>query len=171
MRISVILAAAANGVIGLDGQLPWRLRTDVRRFRRLTEGHHVVMGRRTWEEIGCRPLPGRKCAVLSTREDFEAPGAAAFRSLDEALAAAREAGEQEAFVIGGAGLFQAAFRFADRVCLTRVLAEVEGDAAVDLGPLDDWRVDSSEDVPAGPNDDHATRFEVLSPPEDRARTP
>ncbi len=171
MRLSVILAAAENGVIGLDGRLPWRLRTDVRRFRRLTLGHHVVMGRRTWEEIGCRPLPGRKCLVLSARPDFEAPGAATFRSLDEALSAACEAGEDEAFVIGGAGLFQAAFRFADRVYLTRVLAEVEGDTAVDLGPLNDWRVDRSEDIPASQGDDHATRFEVLSPSGDRARTP
>ncbi len=167
MRLSVILAAATNGVIGLDGQLPWRLQTDVRRFKRLTVGRHVVMGRRTWEEIGCRPLPGRKCIVLSTRPDFKAPGAATFRSLDEALAAARQAGEEEAFVIGGAGLFGAAFRFADRVYLTRVLADVEGDTAVDLGPLEGWRVESFEDVPAGPNDDHDTRFEILSPPEDR----
>ncbi len=167
MRLSVILAAATNGVIGLDGQLPWRLRTDVRRFKRLTVGHHVVMGRRTWEEIGCRPLPGRKCIVLSSRPDFEAPGATSYRSLDEALAAARGAGEDEAFVIGGAGLFEAAFRFADRVYLTRVLVEVEGDTAVDLEALERWRVESSEDVPAGPHDDHPTRFEVLSPPEDR----
>lgn len=166
MQLSVILAAAANGVIGRDGQLPWQLRTDVRRFSRLTAGRHVVMGRRTWEEIGCRPLPGRKCIVLSTRPDFEAPGASVFGSLDEALSAARRAGEEEAFVIGGAGLFGAAFRFADRVYLTRVLAEVEGDRAVDLGLLQGWRVESSEDTPAGPNDDHATRFEVLLPPED-----
>ena len=166
MRLSVILAAATNGVIGLNGQLPWRLRTDVRRFKRLTVGHHVVMGRRTWEEIGCRPLPGRECFVLSTRTDFEAPGAATCRSLDEALAAARGAGEEEAFVIGGAGLFEAAFRFADRVYLTRVLAEVEGDTAVDLEALESWRVESFEDVPAGPHDEYATRFEILSPPQD-----
>ena len=167
MRLSVILAAAENGVIGQNGQLPWRLLTDMRRFRRLTTGHHVVMGRRTWEEVGCRPLPGRTCIVLSARPDFEAAGAATFRSLDEALAAAREAGEDELFVIGGAGLFQEAFRLADRVYVTRVLARVEGDTAVDLGPLDHWRVESSEDVPAGPSDEHATRFEVLSPPEQR----
>ena len=166
MRLSVILAAATNGVIGLDGQLPWRLRTDVRRFKRLTVGHQVVMGRRTWEEIGCRPLPGRECIVLSTGTEFEAPGAATCRSLDEALAAARAAGEEEAFVIGGARLFEAAFRFADRVYLTRVLAEIAGDTAVDLEALDRWRVESFEDVPAGPDDDHATRFEILSPPED-----
>ncbi len=166
MRLSVILAAATNGVIGLDGQLPWRLQTDVRRFKRLTVGHHVAMGRRTWEEIGCRPLPGRECIVLSTRTDFEAAGAATCRSLEEALSAARGAGEEEVFVIGGAGLFEAAFRFADRVYLTRVLAEVEGDTAVDLEALERWRVESFEDVPAGPNDDHATRFEILSPPED-----
>ena len=168
VRLSVILAAAKNGVIGLDGQLPWQLRTDVRRFKELTLGHHVVMGRRTWEEVGCRPLPARENIVLSRRPDFEAPCAAVFASLDEALAAARREGEEEVFVIGGAGLFEAAFRFADRVYLTRVLAEVEGDAAVDLSPLDGWRIESSEDVPAGPDDDHPTRFEVLAPPEDRS---
>ena len=167
MRVSAILAAATNGVIGLEGQLPWRLRTDVRRFRRLTTGHHVVMGRRTWEEIGCRPLPGRRCVVLSRRAGFEAPGAEVQRSLEAAIKAAREAGEEEFFVIGGAGLFSAAFRLADRVYLTRVLAEVEGDTAVDLSPLDDWRRETTEDVPAGPEDDHPTRFEVLAPPAGR----
>jgi len=166
VRVSAILAAAANGVIGLEGQLPWRLKTDVRRFKRLTMGHHVVMGRRTWEEIGCRPLPRRTCVVLSTRAAFEAPGAQVHRSLEAAIEAARRAGEKEMFVIGGAGLFSAAFRFADRVYLTRVLAEVEGDTAVDLSPLDGWRLETSEDVPAGPEDDHPTRFEVLAPPED-----
>ena len=164
MRVSAILAAATNGVIGLEGQLPWRLRTDVRRFKRLTEGHHVVMGRRTWEEIGCRPLPHRTCVVLSTRPGFEAPGADVHRSLEAAIEAARGAGEEELFVIGGAGLFSAAFRFADRVYLTRVLAEVEGDTAVDLSALDGWRAETSEDVPAGPEDEHPTRFEVLTPP-------
>ena len=166
MRVSAILAAATNGVIGLEGQLPWRLRTDVRRFKRLTTGHHVVMGRRTWEEIGCRPLPGRRCVVLSRRPGFEAPGAGVQLSLEAAIEAARRAGEEELFVIGGAGLFSAAFRLADRVYLTRVLAEVEGDTAVDLSPLDGWRLESSEDVPAGPEDDHPTRFEVLAPPAD-----
>lgn len=165
MRVSAILAAATNGVIGLEGQLPWRLRTDVRRFKRLTTGHHVVMGRRTWEEIGCRPLPDRTCVVLSRRPGFEAPGAMVHGSLEAAIEAARRAGEEEFFVIGGAGLFSAAFRFADRVYLTRVLAEVEGDTAVDLSPLDGWRVERSEDVAAGPEDDHATRFEVLAAPE------
>ncbi len=168
MKVSAILAAAANGTIGLDGRLPWRLRTDVRRFKRLTTGHHVVMGRRTWREIGCRPLPGRTCIVLSGRPDFEAPGAHPHRSLEDAIAAAREAGEEELFVIGGAGLFAAAFRCADRVYLTRVLADVEGDTAVDLSPLGGWRVEASEEVPAGPEDDHPTRFEILVPP-DRAR--
>ncbi|MDE2849905.1 MAG: dihydrofolate reductase [Acidobacteriota bacterium] len=165
MRVSAILAAATNGVIGLEGQLPWRLRTDVRRFKRLTTGHHVVMGRRTWEEIGCRPLPHRTCVVLSRRPGFEAPGAMVHGSLEAAIEAARRAGEEEFFVIGGAGLFGAAFRFADRVYLTRVLAEVEGDTAVDLSPLEGWRVERWEDVAAGPEDDHATRFEVLAPPE------
>jgi dihydrofolate reductase len=164
VRISAILAAATNGVIGLEGQLPWQLKTDLRRFMRLTTGHHVVMGRRTWEEIGCRPLPRRTCVVLSRRAGFEAPGAEVRGSLEEAIEAARRAGEEELFVIGGAGLFSAAFRLADRVYLTRVLAEVEGDTAVDLSPLDDWRQETTEDVPAGPEDDHPTRFEVLAPP-------
>ena len=164
MKVSVILAAATNGVIGLNGQLPWRLGTDMRRFKRLTIDRRVVMGRRTWEEIGCRPLPGRTCVVLSRRHAFEAPGAEVEGSLEAAVEAARLTGEEEVFVIGGAGLFRAAFRFADRVYLTRVLAKVEGDTAVDLSPLDDWRVERSEDVPAGPDDNHPTRFEVLAPP-------
>ncbi len=163
MRRSVILARAENGVIGRNGRLPWRLRTDVRRFRDLTTGHHVIMGRRTWEEIGSRPLPGRTCIVLTRAEGFEARGAFVRGSLDSALRAARQAGEGEAFVIGGAGLFEAAFRLADRVYLTRVLAEVDGDTAVSIADLDGWRIEHAEDVPAGPDDDYPTRFEILAP--------
>ena len=167
MRISAILAVAANGVIGRGGQLPWQLRTDMRRFRRLTMGRRVVMGRRTWEEIGSRPLPGRTCIVLSRRHGFDAPGATVLRSLAAAVCTARRAGEEELFVIGGAALFHEAFRCADRVYVTHVLAEVEGDTVVDLLPLAGWRTEQSEEAPAGPEDEHATRFEILAPAEGR----
>ncbi len=139
MPVAAIAAVADNGIIGLDGKLPWRLPKDLRRFKRSTRGHAVIMGRRTWQEIG-KPLPRRFNVVLSrgwSPEKDHGPALAVARNLDEALAMAAawerlqvEAGNLEAaeiFIIGGAVLWQAAWPLVDRFYLTRVHAEVEGD--------------------------------------------
>lgn len=129
MRVSIIAAVAANGVIGRDGELPWRLPADLRFFKRVTMGHHLVMGRKTWASIG-RPLPGRTMVVLSRDASLAIPGVRVVPSLPEALALARAAGDLEAFVIGGAAVFASALPLADRLYLTRVHAHVEGDVCI-----------------------------------------
>ena len=121
---SLVVARARNGVIGRDNRLPWRLPADLAYFKKVTLGHPVIMGRRTWESIG-RALPGRKNIVVSRNRSYEAPGATVVGSLDEAW---REAGDaQEACVIGGTSLFEEALAVADRIHLTEVDADVPGD--------------------------------------------
>ena len=160
MKVSVIVAAARNGVIGREGGLPWHLPADLARFKTLTMGHHLVVGRRTWESIG-RPLPGRRMVVVSSGRPELPEGVALARSLDEALALAAAAGEEEAFVGGGAALFAEALPFADRLYLTRVLADVPGD--VFLPAIDEarWRETAREHHPADERHEHPFVFVTL----------
>lgn len=137
MKIALIAAAAENDVIGRDNDLPWRLPDEFRHFKRTTEGHHVIMGRRTWESRGT-PLPRRTNVVVSSRVDFVAPGASVVRSLADALALAEAAGETEAFVIGGTALYAEALPLADTLYLTRVHGEFEGDATFPSFDLGAW---------------------------------
>lgn len=126
MQTSLIVAVARNGVIGREGDLPWRLPADLREFKRRTLGHHILMGRKTFVSLG-RPLPGRPNVVLSRDPDFSAEGASVVHDLPSALRFAEAAGETEAFVIGGAAVYAAAMSVASRIYLTRVHADVEGD--------------------------------------------
>jgi dihydrofolate reductase len=125
------VARSLNGVIGRDGDLPWRIRSDLKLFRRLTMGKPVIMGRRTWESLPAAPLKGRLNLVLSRDGAFEAKGAVVCETLDEAIQIGREQaeddGEDEVCVIGGAALFSAALPKARRLYLTEVQGKVEGD--------------------------------------------
>jgi len=135
--VALIAAVADNGVIGKDGALPWRIPADLRWFRARTMGHHVVMGRKTWASIG-RPLAGRTNVVVSRNRDLyagqDSMGCILVESLPAALAVAAAAGDDEVFVIGGGELYREALPVADRIYLTRVHAEVDGD--VRFPPLD-----------------------------------
>jgi len=161
------LARASNGVIGRGEALPWRLAADMRRFRALTQGKPVIMGRKTWESLPARfrPLPGRLNVVLSRRQGYEAPGAVVCDDWTEAVAIAREQaaedGEDEVCVIGGSDLFALALPRAGRIYLTEVEGEPEGDVV--MPPIDEagWREVSRERVGAGPDDDYPTVFRVL----------
>jgi dihydrofolate reductase len=139
MQVSLIVAVSENGVIGRNGELPWRLSSDLRRFKEITMGHTVVMGRRTWESVG-RPLPGRRMVVVSRQADYriEIPEVEVAAGLDEAIARAAARGETEAFVIGGAELYRAALPIADRLYVTLVKAEVEGDTYFPVKSFDDF---------------------------------
>lgn len=141
--VALVVAHAANGVIGRNGELPWRLPTDLKRFRELTTGHAVVMGRRTWESLPdrFRPLPDRRNVVLSSNPSYAAEGAEVFGDLESALAAC----PGDCFVIGGGITYEQALAVADRVYATRVDAEVDGDTFFPALPEAEWRcVEESE---------------------------
>ena len=131
------IARDRNGVIGRDGSLPWRLKTDLANFRAVTMGKPVIMGRRTWESLPKKPLPGRTNIVLTRDGSFEAKGAVVCDNFSEAVSIAREQaaedGVDEFCVIGGASLFELALTRAQRIYLTEVDAEVTGD--VTLSPI------------------------------------
>ncbi|UJR83544.1 dihydrofolate reductase [Sandaracinus amylolyticus] len=136
MKVAMIAAVARNGVIGRDNALPWRLPDDLKRFKELTSGKPVVMGRKTYESIG-RPLANRTNLVL-TRSHEAIEGCVVVRSVDEAIAATRDAGEL--WVIGGEAVYAAFLPRADVLELTEVDADVEGDARFPAFSRDAWRV-------------------------------
>ena len=142
MTISIIAALASNNVIGRGNQMPWHLSADLKRFKALTMGHHLVMGRKTFESIG-RPLPGRTTVVVTRRGDFSAPEVVVAASLDAALDLAR--GDGEVFIAGGADIYEQMIHRADRMYLTRVHADVEGDAFFpDFDDVTEWSLVDSE---------------------------
>ena len=141
MSISIIVALDERGLIGAGGCLPWRLREDLRRFRRLTMGKPVVMGRRTFESIG-RPLDGRTNIVLTRRAGYEAPGCRVVASLDAALDAGR--GAEELMVIGGAAVYALALPRAQRLYLTRIRGRFEGDVYFPPYDESEWREEHCE---------------------------
>ncbi len=159
------VARARNGVIGRDGGLPWRLKSDLKLFKFLTLGKPMIMGRKTWDSLPRKPLPGRMNIVLTRDGSFEPEGAIACERFDEAVAIAREQAEddgaEEVCVIGGAALFALALPKARRMYLTEVEADVAGD--VIFPPFDeaDWREVQREAHPAGEGDDHPFVFRVL----------
>jgi dihydrofolate reductase len=133
--ISIIVAAAENGVIGRRGELPWHLSDDLRRFKALTMGKPIVMGRKTFESIG-RPLPGRRNIVITRQRGFAAEGCDVVSSIDEAIAAAGDAAE--VMVIGGSEIYALFLPHATRLYLTRVHANVDGDALFPALREPDW---------------------------------
>jgi dihydrofolate reductase len=141
MRITLIAAVARNGVIGRGGVIPWRIPGDLPRFKRITMGHPVIMGRKTWESLG-KPLPGRRNVVISRTPGYAADGAEVYASLDAALDACRDA--PEVFVIGGGDVYRAALPRADRLLLTELDADVEGDAWFPPFDRSAWRETARE---------------------------
>ncbi len=157
--LTLLVAAAENNAIGLKGQLPWRLPADLQWFKRHTLGHPVLMGRKTWDSLG-RPLPGRANLVVSRQAGFAAPGAQTFSNVDDAIAYARQLdGGDEIFGIGGGELYRLLLPLADRVLLTRVHAQVAGDAFFPELPAAEWREVSREEHPA--DEKHAYAFTFL----------
>jgi dihydrofolate reductase len=149
MKLSAIVAMASNRVIGVNNQLPWRLPADLARFKRLTMGHTLVMGRKTYESIG-RPLPGRTMIVVTRQPDFAPPGVKVAHSVDEALALAQ--GDDEVFIAGGAELYAQTLGRLDRLYLTRIDREVAGDTRFPELDLASWRLIEEEHHPATPPD-------------------
>ncbi len=164
MRITLIVAVAQNGIIGRDGGLPWRLSSDLRRFKADTIGKPVIMGRRTHQSIG-RPLPDRLNIVVTRDRAFRAEGVEIAHSLADALTLARirgrcMTGADEICVIGGGDLYAQALPLADRLRVTHVLAEVDGDTRFPAIDPARWQVVSSTEHAPGEKDSHATRYVV-----------
>lgn len=168
-HIALVVARARNGVIGRDGDLPWRLRSDLQRFKAVTIGKPCLMGRKTWESLPLRPLPSRLNLVLTRDQSYEADGlskgALVCATLDEAIEIGRETAEEdgvdEVCVIGGTAIFEAALPRAHRLYITEVEAEPEGDAVFPAFDETAWIEVSSESHAAGEKDDHAFTFRVL----------
>ncbi len=164
MKVSLVVAAAENGVIGKDGGLPWRLSSDLKAFRRLTMGKPIIMGRRTFQSLK-RPLDGRDNIVVSGDPLFSPEGATVVASFVEALTLARvlaaTRGAEEIMVIGGAEVFRAALPVADRIYWTAVHGSPEGDVRFPDFDRASWREVSSEPLPRGEKDDFAATTTVL----------
>lgn len=144
-HLSVIAAMSRNGVIGDRGKIPWHLPAELQLFKRITTGHYIVMGRKTWESIE-RLLPGRITVIVTRELEYWVPGAIVTHSLEEALAACEE--DKEVFVVGGADLFQEALPLADQLYLTVVDAEVNGDTVMPPIDFDQWEAVEAESFPA-----------------------
>lgn len=156
MTVSIIVAVAENGVIGRENGLPWRLSTDMKRFKALTMGKPVVMGRKTWESMPKRPLPGRRNMVVTRDRTYQAEGAEVFGSLDDALNAAGG----DACIVGGGEIYAQGLDRAEVLHVTHVETAVEGDTLFpEIDPAV-WKVTGEERVPAGEKDDHPTRYTV-----------
>lgn len=157
-RLSLIVAMARNRVIGANGAIPWRLPNELQLFKRVTMGHHIIMGRKTWESIK-RPLPGRTSIIVTRQKDYAVPGALVVNSLQAAIAASSD--DTEIFVIGGGELYRQALPIAQRIYLTTVDAEPQGDTLMPQFDRNSWREISSEHFAADAQHAHAYHFCVL----------
>lgn len=157
--ISLIVAVSTNNVIGADGDLPWRLSDDLKRFKAVTMGKPIVMGRKTYESIG-RPLPGRQNIVITRQDDFTADGCDVVQSTAEAVDVAEDA--DEIMVIGGSEIYAAFLPLAERIYLTRVHTEVEGDAFFPPLNKEEWRESASESYEADDSNNYAYTVTTLT---------
>ena len=153
--ISLIVAMSEDRVIGRDGTMPWRLSADLRRFKQITMGHHMLMGRKTFDSIG-RALPGRTTVVISRSATYDDPNIRVARSLDEAIEIA--ANDSEVFVVGGAQIYNLALPQVDRIYLTRVHATIEGDTFFPKVDWDAWKLFESEKHEADEKNDFDVSF-------------
>lgn len=173
MHVSIVVAVSNNGMIGRDGGLPWKLSSDLKRFKALTQGSPIIMGRKTFESIG-KPLPERYNIVISRDVNWQADGVMRAGSLQAALDMAEawlDSAEpdpdapdaplpDEVFIIGGGQIYAQAMALADELCVTHVLADIDGDTSFPDIDEDDWEAVDEIEVPAGDKDSHATRYVV-----------
>lgn len=162
MKISMIAAVAENYVIGKDNDLVWSLPDDMKFFMRTTTGHHVIMGRKNFESLPdkFRPLPNRTNIVITRQDTYDAQGAAVVNSLEDALAIARENGEQEAFIIGGGEIYKLGLEVADTMYITEVHGSFEGDAFFPKFDKSNWK--EVERISHSTDEKHAFSFDFVT---------
>jgi dihydrofolate reductase len=165
MLLSIIVAVSQNGVIGRDGDMPWKLSTDLKRFKALTLGKPVVMGRKCFQSIG-RPLPGRPNIVITRDRAFTVAGVEVVSSLEEGLALgckrARDLGADEVCVIGGGEIYRQAMDLVDVLHVTHIDATIDGDTTFPAIDANVWMAGEAEYIAAGERDSHPTRFMTYS---------
>ncbi|GAA4662892.1 dihydrofolate reductase [Bartonella pachyuromydis] len=161
--IYLIAAVAENGVIGCEGAMPWRLSTDLQRFKALTFGKPVIMGRKTWDSLG-KPLLGRANIIITRNCTLKAEGAIIVHSLSQACSVAKRRAAQDGadaiFIIGGGEIFQQGLHIADKIFLTEVLASIKGDSFFPVFDKEKWTLVQTQYIPEGNKDSHPTRFVV-----------
>jgi dihydrofolate reductase len=158
MILSLIVAMDEEGGIGRDNRIPWRLSADLRRFKRITMGHCIIMGRRTYESIG-RPLPGRTSIVITSQNDYQAEaGVIRVDSLEAALRTAKRLGENEAFIVGGGEIFQQSLSLADQIYLTRVHTRIQADTFFPPIRAEEWLKSEERFLPADEKNQYPSTF-------------
>jgi dihydrofolate reductase len=158
--ISLIVSMDEQRGIGNAGTLPWRLSSDLKRFRELTMGHHIIVGRKTFESIG-KPLPGRQMIVVTRNEAYRPAGCLVAHSVEDAIQSARERGETEAFICGGAAIYAGALADSDRLYLTLVQAVVDADVFFPEIDQDSWIEKESENHDADERNQYPFTFKLL----------
>lgn len=170
MIISLIAAVAQNGVIGRNNDLPWKLPDDMKFFMQTTKGHYVIMGRRNYDSLHekYKPLPDRTNIVVTRQLHFQAPGCVVVNKVEDGIAIAREAGEKELFVIGGAEIYKLTLPYADRLYLTEIHASIEGDTYFPEFDRTQWSEVSRKPHPADERHGYAFDFVIY---EQKTSTP
>lgn len=162
MIISMIAAMGSNRVIGKDNDLPWHLPDDFKFFKETTKGRHIIMGRKNWDSLPLkfRPLPGRPNLVVTRQNDFQASGAEIFTSLEEAIERARKGGETELFIIGGGEIYRQGLEYADKIYLTEINGDFDGQTTFPTFDLTKWK---EADRSHHPKDErHAFSFDFVT---------
>jgi len=158
--VSIIAAMDKKRGIGVDNKLPWRLSADLKRFRELTMGHHIIVGRKTFESIG-KPLPGRQMIVVTRDRSYEAEGCEVVHSIEDAMKLSRDRGESEVFICGGAEIYAQSIEVADRMYLTLVDAEVAADTFFPEFDVREWSERESVYQPADEKNQYSFTFKIL----------
>lgn len=160
MRVSLIVAKAENNVIGKNNQLPWHLKDDLQNFKKLTMGHHILMGRKTFESIG-KALPGRMSLVISSEPRPVQENVLWFNSIFRAIKHAERSGESELFIIGGEKIYKYALSLIDRIYLTEVKSNIQGDVYFPQLSLKNWKKVSEQDFVKNADNDYDFSIQIL----------
>lgn len=155
--VIIIAAISQNGVIGRNNTIPWKLKKDLMRFQRMTQENTVIMGKNTWHSLPIKPLPDRQNIVVTRSDNTHFKGAKVVRSIDDAF---KISNRNDQYIIGGSKLYSEALGFADKLVLTRVLAQIEGDTFFPEFDQNDWKIDDSALFSAGPDDEYPTILET-----------
>lgn len=162
MKISMIAAMASNRVIGVNNDIPWHLPDDFKYFKNTTAGYYVIMGRKNWESLpkNFQPLPNRTNIIITTQKDYQAEGATIVHSLEDALAIAEQAKEKEAFIIGGGVIYRMGLAVSDKIYLTEIHGEFEGDVTFPELDKEIWKETSRIHHPKDEKHSHSFDFVI-----------